>query len=204
MDSIFKEQANTWDTEYRINRAKIISDKIKSLISIRIGESIIDFGAGTGLIGINFTDYTKHIVFIEKSDEMRIVLETKVRKLGNSEYKVFGDLFDKELNEDSYDLIISSMVFHHIKDIKGVGERLYDLLKIGNNLCIIDLMTDDGSFHENEKDFDGYNGFDPIWLSKQLKKCGFRYKDHEIFFSDLRNNGRKEFRYSLFILIMEK
>jgi ubiquinone/menaquinone biosynthesis C-methylase UbiE len=204
MDLIFKEQASIWDTEYRINRAKTISNKIKSLIRINKDDSIIDFGAGTGLIGLNFIDTTKHITFIEKSIEMVNVLKKKISVFENSDFKVFDDLLDNGISENSFDLIMSSMVFHHIKDIIGTGTRLYDLLKQGKNLCIVDLISDDGSFHENEKDFDGYNGFDPIWLSDQFIECGFKYKKHEIFFSDFKQNGEKEFKYSLFILIMEK
>jgi SAM-dependent methyltransferase len=204
MNSIFSEQANSWDTEYRILRARVISNKIKELIPLSYDKSIIDFGAGTGLIGLNFVDTIKDITFIEQSDEMRNVLENKIRKLNASVYKVFVDLKDRRLNKNSYDLIISSMVFHHIRDFKDTGKRLYELLKNNKELCIVDLMPDDGSFHENEKNFDGYNGFDPIWLSDQFKELGFIYKGHEVFFSDLRNNGKKEFRYSLFILILGK
>jgi ubiquinone/menaquinone biosynthesis C-methylase UbiE len=204
MDLIFKEQASIWDTEYRINRAKTISNKIKSLIPINKDDSIIDFGAGTGLIGLNFIDTTKHITFIEKSIEMVNVLKKKISVFENSDFKVFDDLLDNGISENSSDLIMSSMVFHHIKDIIGTRTRLYDLLKQGKNLCIVDLISDDGSFHENEKDFDGYNGFDPIWLSDQFIECGFKYKKHGIFFSDFKQNGEKEFKYSLFILIMEK
>ena len=83
MDSIFVEQANIWDTEYRINRAHIISNKIKSSIYISNGECIIDFGAGTGLIGLNFFEITNHIAFIERSNEMRKVLENKIKRLDN-------------------------------------------------------------------------------------------------------------------------
>jgi ubiquinone/menaquinone biosynthesis C-methylase UbiE len=135
---------------------------------------------------------------------MMNVLQKKIRKFGKSDFKVFTDLIDTGIIENSSDLIMSSMVFHHIKDIKGTGAKLYNLLKQGKKLCIVELISDDGSFHENEKDFDGYNGFDPIWLSDQFKESGFKYKEHEIFFSDLRQNGNKEFKYSLFILIMEK
>ena len=96
------------------------------------------------------------------------------------------------------------MVFHHVNDIKGTGERLFELLRPGKKLCIIDLMPDEGSFHENKKDFEGYNGFDPEWLSEQFKVCGFKYISHEVIFRDIKNNREKEYEYSLFMLQMER
>jgi len=204
MDSVFVEQATIWDTEYRINRARIISNKIKASISISNRDYIIDFGAATGLIGLNFNEIVNHMTFIERSNEMRKVLDNKIKILDISKIELFSDLFDTGLVINGYDLILSSMVFHHVKDIKGTGERLFELLKPGKKLCIIDLMPDDGSFHETEKDFAGYNGFDPTWLSEQFKGCGFKYGSHEVVFRDIKNNGNKEYEYSLFMLLMEK
>jgi ubiquinone/menaquinone biosynthesis C-methylase UbiE len=204
MDLIFNEKANMWDTEYRIKRAGVISEKIRSLVCINKNTSILDFGAGTGLIGLNFVDQAKDVIFVEQSSEMASVLKSKIERYSKKQCDIYSDLENNDLREKRFDLILSSMVFHHIRNIQEVGNRLYKLLNNGKYLCIVDLMPDDGSFHENEKGFDGYNGFDPLWLSEQFECCGFIYKEYEVFFKDLRNNGKKQFEYSLFILILQK
>ena len=52
----FDNYAKTWDTEKRINRAKIISNEISNSIDIHKNYSAMEFGCGTGLVSFNLYD----------------------------------------------------------------------------------------------------------------------------------------------------
>lgn len=204
MKSVFDEKASSWDTDERIMRASVVASSIRSAVDVPRNARIMDFGAGTGLVGMNFLDITDNITFIEKSDGMRDVLRAKITAKGISSLQVFEDLADHELRKSPFDLIVNSLVFHHLKDIKATGRELYGLLRDGGSLCIVDLMPDDGSFHANEAGFDGYDGFDPVWLSGQLSECGFTYVSHQVILHAVKRNKKCESAYSLFLLRMDK
>jgi len=48
----FSAAAAGWDTERRIKRAGIIADEIAASINIKDDHNALEFGCGTGLIGI--------------------------------------------------------------------------------------------------------------------------------------------------------
>ena len=204
MNSVFDGKAASWDTDNRIRRAAVIADCVKATVPVLRNARILDFGAGTGLLGMNFLDVTDRITFVEKSAGMREVLSDKIARNGTGSLRVFEDMQSSELRNASFDLIVSSMVFHHIRDLKGIGRTMYNLLRDGGSLCIVDLMPEDGSFHGNEEGFDGYNGFDPEWLGDRMTECGFTHVDHRVFYNDIKRNGSIESAYSLFILRMDR
>ena len=203
MGTNFNLKADNWDTESRKNRAKIIAAEIRSFIKKRPFDSILDFGAGTGLIGFNLIDLAKKIIFVEESLEMQHIILNKTADYKYKSFSIFDSLHSIDYIKPT-DLVVSSMAFHHIKNICEIGDDIYKNTNALGQFCIVDLMPDDGSFHEDDKEFDGYNGFDPQWLSGQFEKCGFKYCKHEVFFTDKKIHGEKEIKYSLFALLMKK
>ncbi len=65
------------------------------------------------------------------------------------------------------------MTLHHIPDLQPVLRAFASLLSEGGHLCIVDLESEDGSFHENNPDFHGHNGFSRSGLAALLKRVGF-------------------------------
>jgi SAM-dependent methyltransferase len=114
------------------------------------------------------------------------------------------DIFSKSLEASSYDCVYSSMALHHVRDLDSLARRFGELLKPNGKACIVDLMPDDGSFHKSEAGFDGYNGFDPSWLSALFGRQGFVEGYRGVFFGDTRQIGGSAVAYSLFILVMTK
>ena len=205
MKAYFDEQANQWDTEYRIKRARRISDEIKKRVLFEPNNKVLEFGCGTGLISMNLVDGIQQITCVDNSEGMLSILKNKIDKeLKEEKFIVENDLFSENINKESFDGIYSSMALHHVKDIEKIGVQFNNLLKTNGKLCIVDLMPDDGTFHRNEPDFDGHNGFDPKELSGKYAKLGFREGYKNVFFSDVKKSEEKDFGYSLFILVMFK
>lgn len=205
MPTAFDGQANQWDTEYRVRRARTIASEIKKRARLGKGEAIIDFGCGTGLISFNLLDAVGRIAFVDNSREMLEAVRDKAHASKIEERARFeNDIFVKSLETSSYDCVYSSMALHHVRGLEGLARRFGELLKPNGKVCIVDLMPDDGSFHKNEAGFDGYNGFDPAWLSGLFEKQGFIERYRNVFFSDMRQIGGSAVAYSLFILVMTK
>jgi SAM-dependent methyltransferase len=108
------------------------------------------------------------------------------------------------LPENSYDVIYTSMALHHIIDTETTIKNLYRLLKSDGHLCIIDLDEEDGSFHKEEKDFNGHNGFNQNALKSVLLETGFKEVDVNTFYKDEKLVEEMKVEYSLFLMVGRK
>jgi ubiquinone/menaquinone biosynthesis C-methylase UbiE len=201
----FDLRANVWDTEYRIERAKSIAAEIRKRVPFTGNDKAIDFGCGTGLVSFNLLDAIGEITFIDNSQGMLAVLGEKLKDSAWANHSVVSaDLFAKEHAEGTFDCIYTSMVLHHVADLESLGRRFHALLKKGGTLCVVDLTPDDGSYHREEKGFDGHNGFDPEALSRTFVNYGFVERYRNVFLNDTRMVHDRPVAYSLFILTMTK
>lgn len=201
----FTTNAITWDNERRVERAKIISNEIIKKIDIANIDKALEFGCGTGLISFNLCQYLQQIVLVDTSEGMISQLDEKIRKANVQNMITYClDINKQEVLLREYDLIYMSMVLHHIKDYAQVLSKLIDLLTPNGQLCIIDLNEEDGSFHSEDKDFDGHNGFNQEELSKALLDLGLRDVQSATFYSSKKCIGDKELNYTLFIMIGKK
>lgn len=201
----YDNKALSWDSEKRINRAKIIAEEILKRIEIKESFNALEFGCGTGLISFNLYKSFKEITLVDTSKGMIDVLNSKIEKNNIKNMTAYQlDINDQQIIEEKYDVIYTSMVLHHIKDTKRVLMGLINLLNKNGYLCIIDLDEEDGSFHSNEKDFDGHNGFNQESLIGILRRLGINDVNSSNFYSDKKGIEGREIDYKLFIMIGKK
>jgi len=166
----FDNEAKDWDkNSRRVAVAKSVYEAIKKAIKIEKEFSILDFGCGTGLLSYNFKNDVKKIVGIDKSIKM---VEEFNKKSNNKNIKAYcKDL--KDVNE-TFDLIISSMTFHHIKDIENLLKNMKKILKKDGFICIADLEKEDGTFHDKGNEGVYHFGFEKKYLVDIFTKKGFK------------------------------
>ena len=78
------------------------------------------------------------------------VFNGKFQGLNNSKSYLM-DMTKTDLPETGFDLIVSAMAFHHIKDTFPMLSILKEKLNKNGILAIIDLDEEDGSFHPDPK-----------------------------------------------------
>ncbi|PRR80954.1 class I SAM-dependent DNA methyltransferase [Clostridium vincentii] len=201
----FDDYAKTWDTDKRINRAKIIADKISNSIDINKDYSAMEFGCGTGLVSFNLYNKFKEITLIDSSKGMIDILNSKINK-----YKVNNmvinhlDISDGNSLDVKFDVIYNSMVLHHIQNTSSTIKNFYELLNEDGYLCIVDLDEEDGSFHKDYSDFDGHNGFNQEELKNILSMAGFKHIESNTFFYDEKIVEGQKVNYSLFLMKARK
>ena len=196
----FNAIAKGFDTDRRQARAKIIAAAIRDALpeSVRTG---IEFGCGTGLIGLQLRDRFDALLLTDLYDGMIAELEKKLSALNDPHLSArCCDLVDDPPADLRADCIFSSMVLHHVQDVDKALISMRGLLNEGGRLIIIDLCPDDGSFHLEYPDFNGHDGFDPIALCERAAHAGFRDAKIEIIFSDTKVIRGEEKTYSLFLL----
>jgi hypothetical protein len=70
-------------------------------------------------------------------------------------------------------------------------------------VALVDLDTEDGSYHLEYDDFSGYNGFDRGALSDMAEKAGFAKPSFETVYVERRDRGEGVKDYPLFVMEAE-
>ncbi|GLC30396.1 class I SAM-dependent DNA methyltransferase [Clostridium omnivorum] len=201
----FDSDAKNWDTDLRINRARVIADEIGKYIDSDKQYSAMEFGCGTGLISFNLHDKFKNITLIDSSQGMIEILNSKI-----SNYKINNmipyhlDITNSEASNLNFDVIYNSMVLHHIPDTNEIIKDFYKLLNKEGYLFIVDLDEDDGSFHSNYSEYDGHNGFNQEHLKSILSSAGFKDIESSTFYYGEKRIEEKVVNYSLFLMRARK
>ncbi|MGL1893668.1 MAG: class I SAM-dependent methyltransferase [Spirochaetaceae bacterium] len=170
----FDKESLTWDEkDYRVVRAKTIAKTIQSKVRLKTDYIGLDFGCGTGLLGLHFVEKSKEFTFLDISPGM--IEQVKDKTTSQPTNKISTLVLDITKNdlEDKYDFIVSLQALHHIENYQKVLDKLCKSLLPGGYLCISDLETEDGSFHPEE--VVPHNGFDTqkieqILTTYRLKK----------------------------------
>lgn len=173
----FDDRAATWDEDPDKRRqsedvARAIAAAVPALETTRL----LEYGAGTGLVTQGLLERLDGltVTLADSSSGMRAVLEGKV---ADGTLPKDARVWDLDLEHDAasqerFDLVVSSMVLHHVQALATVLERLAELLEDGGLLCVADLDHEDGSFHEHLQDFHGHHGFERPELVRALEHAG--------------------------------
>lgn len=202
MKSYFDDKAKDWDKkDFRMKMIDTISDLIKKYIPINDNMAVMDFGCGTGLLGLNFIDDVRMLTFADTSEGMLREVENKLeaRKNPNAKIKNLNSINSKP---EKYDLIFSSMALHHIEDYDQEISNLANSLNKDGFLCICDLDTEDGSFHQEIKV--PHNGFNRDDIKKSYTVNNLQVLKELSAFEIKRNTGNKEQGYTVFMIIGKK
>ncbi|MNE19279.1 hypothetical protein D3C80_1123510 [compost metagenome] len=194
----FEMIANIYDTPERIQIAKVSSDAIREYLVDAKSKSAIDFGCGTGLVGMNLLDEFDSMLFLDTSQNMIHQIQQKVSDLNIQNVDTLCFDFEKEDVSDLHaDYIFMVQVLLHIQDVEFVLTRLFDVLNEGGHLLIVD-------FDKNEKVASDivHNGFNQAELTDIMTKIGYRNIRSKTFYT-----GNKIFMgqdASMFILDSQK
>jgi ubiquinone/menaquinone biosynthesis C-methylase UbiE len=204
--SRFDELAAAWDQNpVRVALAKAIGNKISQAVPILKDWRVLDYGAGTGLLTLQLQPLAESVLAVDASAGM---LKELARKLASAGIKNVNarqwDLGESPFPERGFDLVTSSMTFHHLRDIPLILERLAELLKPGGWIAIADLDVEDGSFHGPLPDV-FHQGFERSQISEWLAKAGFgRVEVTDAHRLDKPDASGKLRNYSIFLAVGQK
>ncbi|MBD1567624.1 class I SAM-dependent methyltransferase [Vibrio sp. SA48] len=204
MGQFFDQVAEEWDDcADKVKRANITARKIMAIPSLD-NKNLIDFGSGTGLLGIQLCEIFQHVLLVDSSEKMLGQAELKIRnsQISNMTTKLATDLF---AIDGQYSAIVTLMTLHHILDTRSFFESAYERLTVGGCLVIADLYSEDGSFHKHNPSFDGHNGFNVSDLTELAQYAGFTVESTEQYHEIWQENFSNEITaYPLFLFVARK
>lgn len=175
----FDRMAGHYDTPQRIRMAKITADAIRAdLLDVK-DKTAIDFGCGTGLIGLELAEDFRSILLLDASQNMVDIAEKKILdlKIPNAQ-AVCVDFETADHPDLQTDYIVMVNVLIHIKDYRSVLSMLYKRLTPGGHLLIADFDKNDQINSELV-----HNGFEQDSLQGILGEIGFRDVKSRTFFT---------------------
>ena len=141
MTNPFDEQANHFDSDQQLYLANKYLKAISQSLGDQHFDTLLDYGGGTGNLGLNLLDYADQVVIADISQPMLEKAQEKIhaRQLKKAQTLLLTEEPDLNLN---YDLLILSMVLHHVDQDIDLLYKLVDPIPAGGRLIIIDFYHD--------------------------------------------------------------
>lgn len=134
------------------------SVRILDLLEIKSGNSLIDFGSGTGTFAIQAARRCTRVYAIDVSQAMIDLATDKATRTGasNIEFHHAGFL-TYEHTDSPVDAVATTFAFHHLPDFwKGIAlKRVNNMLKPGGQFYLQDVIMEETDALENIAAFVG-------------------------------------------------
>ncbi|EUJ31008.1 methyltransferase [Listeria floridensis FSL S10-1187] len=196
-DNVFEKMADRYDTAERKQLASVIAERIKQELTGSKDKILLDYGSGTGLVGLELAGLANKTILADSSPNMVAVLDKKIAAAGISNTQsLLADFMESPANLQA-DIIIVSLVLLHIPDTKKILKRLYDALNVGGRLIVVDFEENPKVSHPKV-----HNGFDLEKLKALFLETGFHSTTIQTFY-----HGEKVFMNQdadLFVAVVDK
>lgn len=199
MTDLFRDKADDWDT--RPVPAQIsqgVFEALEQALAFSDEQTVLDFGAGTGLVCAKLADRVGKVLAVDISRAMLDKLAAK-EELKGKVTPVCQDILETPL-EQKVDLVVSAMAMHHVEDTLALLRTLHDHLVPGGRIALADLDTEEGDFHPPDVEGVYHHGFDRDALGALAKEAGFA----DTTFVTACEVDRDEKRYPIFLLTATK
>lgn len=196
----FDAAAYLWDEDpKRVKLANDIAESIKSELTLSSKWNALDLGCGTGLVTMALAPFINEITGIDSSCAMIDKLSEKIKAFGVKNVKTaLRDITQGELPCENYHLIVSSMMLHHIEYPAKVIASIKPLVKPGGFMAMVDLLTEDGSFHDDPAGV-FHNGFSEQEFTKLFADIGFS----NISISEATSISKGEKKYPVLLTVAQ-
>lgn len=203
MANYFDQLASQWDEDPgKLERARITAEQMLALRPAP-GGRLLEFGCGTGLLGLILADHFEAVLLVDASAAMLAQARQKLDRLALPHVQTCQSDGLAGL-PGGQDALVSLMVLHHVADLTGFFAQAHALLAPGGQLLVADLYPEDGSFHQHHSDFDGHHGLDPVELTQLALAAGFANVSHAPYFTIEKPQAGTPRRYPLFLLMAQK
>ncbi len=132
------------------------NNELLDTLSVKPGESLIDFGCGTGVFAIEAARRGLKVIAIDISPAMLSYAKSKATDLSvDSINFVESGFLNYQHLSGPVDYVTTSFAFHHLPDYwKAIAlKNIYNMLKDGGRLYIQDVVIEEENSIENINSF---------------------------------------------------
>ena len=199
MTDLFQDKAEEWDTRPLPQQ---ISDGVVSAICAQVelhsALTVLDFGAGTGLVCGKLAPRVGQILAVDVSEAMLARLAEKEELVGKVT-PICRNILEAPLDQ-RVELVVSAMAMHHVEDTASMMEALFAHLEPGGVAALADLDTEPGTFHPPGIEGVFHHGFDRAEIRAHAEAAGFV----DVELQTACTVDRDEGRFPIFLLTARK
>ncbi len=198
-DDLFADKAKDWDGREMIVRlSEAVGAAVLEHIAFTPQMTVMDFGAGTGLITAHVAPLVSKVVAVDTSQSMLDQLVAKPALADKVEARC-QDILEVPVGQ-TFDSVVSAMALHHVEDTSGIIGCFFEHLEPGGRLALADLDAEDGSFHPETIEGVFHHGFDREALRAELRAAGFE----EVRFVTAHTIEKEDGTYPVFLVTARK
>ncbi|SBV90943.1 Methyltransferase type 12 [uncultured Eubacteriales bacterium] len=176
---IFDRMAQGYDTPDRVQVARVTAEAIRASITDPAGKTAIDFGCGTGLVGLALAENFSSILFLDSSRSMVEQVSRKIADLRLPNASALCLDLEREVAPAlRADCVFMSQVLLHIPDPVPVLSKLFGILTPGGRLIVVDFDRNDTVSSPLV-----HPGFDQTELAELLVSLGFHEPHSRTFYA---------------------
>ncbi len=202
--SVFDERARGWDSPGRVALAEAVAGAMVNDIPLDRNMTVVDFGAGTGLVTLSLAPLVKKVIAVDSSQGMLEAMSEKMELLGVKNVDtLFAGHSSAEFHSLKAEGLVSSMTFHHVEDVESLCGDIYAILAPGGFVAVADLDLEDGSFHPDNTGV-YHPGFDEETIMGHFSRAGFNSVNRRIIHGIQRKRDGRDRIYQVFLLTARK
>jgi len=194
----FDAAAQTFDEDFRIQRAKAVVRRLAEQVRIERSMSALDFGCGTGLIGFELLPLVGRLTLADPSKAMIEQARKKIDEADAGRVETIVLDAGEPVLPGPYDLVVSLMTLHHIPDAEGMIRILASSLAPGGVLAISDLDSEDGSFHGSNAEV--HRGFQRSEVRSWFGRAGLDHIGESTPWTMHKDVGGADREFPLFLI----
>jgi SAM-dependent methyltransferase len=171
----FDRAAASWDEDpRRVKIAREVAAAIRREVPLGREQALLDYGAGTGLVTLELAPLVASALAVDGSAKMLAMLERKIAagSIGNVRTLEL-DLERGGVVAGRFDVIVSSMTLHHVREPAALLGSLRDSLEPDGTLALADLDEEGGRFHPDPTGV-FHNGFARDRIAALFEQAGLR------------------------------
>lgn len=165
----FASTAERWDAR----RAELYgthADLLPLFGLLEPGWAVVDLGGGTGGLAGALAPFVRRIVVVDRSPEMLAAARARLRDVAHAEF-VESEAEALPLEACTIDLVVVSLVLHHLADPLPVLAEARRILRPGGRLVVVDMREHDRADLTHEMGHQ-WPGFTPERLEAWLQAAG--------------------------------
>ena len=195
---LFADKAQDWDARpLPVQISSGVFAALSEAVTLSPDLTVLDFGAGTGLVATQIAPRVAHVLAVDVSAAM---LEQLAAKEVEGDLRIrCQDILEVPLAE-TVDLVVSAMALHHVRDTTALFAAFFDHLAPGGRVALADLDSEDGDFHPPGIEGVFHDGFDRTDLAAIAGSAGF-VEPRFVTATEIRKDGKS---YPIFLMTAVK
>jgi len=180
---LFITAVGIWTSRYG---KLLLRDKVLSRLSFKGSETILDLGCGRGLLLIEAAKKIPNgkaigadlwLGNLEYKNSPQMVLDNaKIEKVSDRVEVITADAENLPFAENSFDMVMTSLMMHHVHDTNKALAEMFRVLKPGGTLVIADVNS---------------KRFVPVFKSLGLNQVEIHYSTRLLFIPAYVIMGKK-------------